>query len=490
MSSIEPKVWLRDDQGITTNGSNEVTEWQSSYGNRVFKTGMYLDGNGNEVIAPTGANLARTTQGTDEIVFGNAAGISDENSIYKTGSGTIFMYAHLTNENTNYASMVWNHEGGIWDQNNGFAIFTLNNNITSTWDFPNNQASLHYVPSAKTGYKVYAFSWSGMDTTDMQDRLRLGNFFFAPVGDMNYGIQFKLKDFLFYDQQLDATTISTISTHLENRARGSIVEAAGPVPPPAVDIFFTNHLDESIQALSLTIPTIAPTLTNIDATVVITGVPVASLRETFYFKTDTPIATDATDDVLCYVDTSKWATMATNLDASTGTISAVNGAFVDADIISKDFLRNVANGLFGTYLGVDLFTNETSIRQDMETKTAALATTIKNTIGDVGIAGLDNDLLGPDADGHKYLDDTVSGTKNVTLALLMQFLQHSPERFSGTNFTNLQFAGKTGYYKMPFQTGDSVSYAVTINPHENQNTNVNTGSNASARRYRVKLVLA
>ena len=98
-----------------------------------------------------------------------------------------------------------------------------------------------------------------------------------------------------------------------------------------------------------------------------------------------------------------------------------------------------------------------------------------------GISGLDTDLLGPDADGHKYFDDNVTEAKNVTRALLMQFLQHAPDRFNATNFANYQISGKTGYYKIPFQAGDSVSYAVTFNPNGNQTSDVNTGTTHEAK---------
>ena len=260
-----------------------------------------------------------------------------------------------------------------------------------------------------------------------------------------------------------------------------------------VDLMFTNHMDESITALSLLIPGGSPTLTGINATVIIPNVPAASLQNTFYFKTDTPIATDSTDDVHCYVDSSQWASILTDLNAMSGTISAVQGAFVDNDVISKDFLRNVAQGLFGTHLGVDLFTNETTIRENLETQTLNLATTIKNQITSVGIAG-DNQYLVTDASGNKYFPDPPTdgspgpGTEDVTRALLLQMLQNAPGRFSDLE-TNYQFTDKPGFYKIPFVAGDSVSYAVTINPHTNQNNHVNTGSNAESRKYRVKLNL-
>ena len=260
-----------------------------------------------------------------------------------------------------------------------------------------------------------------------------------------------------------------------------------------VDILFTNHLDESIIASSLQIPVSSPQLTGIDATVIISDVSATYLQNTFYFKTDAPIATELTDDVHCYVNTDEWPSMLTDLNAMNGTISVAQGAFVDNDVISKDFLRNVAQGLFGTHLGVDLFTNETTIRENLEVQTETLATNIKGQITDVGIGG-NNQYLVTDTSGNKYFPDPPTdgspgpGTQDVTRALLLQFLQHAPGRFSDLE-TQYQIENKPGFYKIPFLAGDSVSYAVTIHPHNEQNSNVNTGTNAIPRKYRVKLIL-
>ena len=260
-----------------------------------------------------------------------------------------------------------------------------------------------------------------------------------------------------------------------------------------VDILFTNHLDESIIASSLQIPVSSPQLTGIDATVVISDVSANYLQNTFYFKTDAPIATELTDDVHCYVNTDEWPSMLTDLNAMNGTISVAQGAFVNNDVISKDFLRNVAQGLFGTHLGVDLFTNETTIRENLEVQTETLATNIKDQITDVGIGG-GNQYLVTDTSGNKYFPDPPTdgspgpGTQDVTRALLLQFLQHVPGRFSDLE-TQYQIANKPGFYKIPFLAGDSVSYAVTIHPHNEQNSNVDTGTNAIPRKYRVKLML-
>lgn len=257
-----------------------------------------------------------------------------------------------------------------------------------------------------------------------------------------------------------------------------------------VDVLFSNHLAETITSSSLTVPSFTTTVSGIDATVVCTGPAATVLQNTFYFKTDEDIATASTDDVQYYVDTAQWATMATDLNASTnGTISSADGAYVNGDDAAEDFIRHVAYGLFGTHLGVDLFNNETTVKGDLEASNAALGVSIGNTISSVGISGSDDQLKG--TAGSKYLDDTVTEAKNITRELVNQLLNNanSQARFNATNLASYAVAGQTGVYKVPLIAGDSVSYCVTVSPHGSQNTTVPTGTNATSRKYRVKLIL-
>lgn len=250
----------------------------------------------------------------------------------------------------------------------------------------------------------------------------------------------------------------------------------------SVDLLLTNHLLEGITSSSLTTPSLTPTLSNIDATVRI-NVPVGYLKDTFYFRTDEEIATAGTDSVRCYVDTSKWPSMVTYLNASYGVISIGENAYVDNDVIAKDFLRNVANGLFGTHLGVDLFTNETSVHAELETSTLSVATNIYNSINAVGITGEDMELS-VDENGNKHFLDTVVDAKNVTRALLHQLLSVAPDRFNNLS----EYLISEGTYKMPLLPGDTISYGLTMNPALNQSTLINTGTTALPRKYSVKLV--
>ena len=254
------------------------------------------------------------------------------------------------------------------------------------------------------------------------------------------------------------------------------------------DLLFTNHLNESLFASALTIATSAPTVT-FDATVSCTGPTASALSETFYFKTDSDIATASTDDVLYYVDTTKWATIIADLNATTnGTISLADGAFVDNENISESFLRHLSNILFGTHLGVDLFNNETDVRNDLDSQCLTVATNISTTISSVGLTGSDGDLLG--SSGSYYFDDNVTGTKNVTREILQQLMNVANPRFEGSNLANyaIDAVNQPGFFKMPFIAGDTLSYVVTMNPNGNQDTLVPLGT-TTPRKFKVKMQL-
>ena len=261
---------------------------------------------------------------------------------------------------------------------------------------------------------------------------------------------------------------------------------------PTVDLLFTNHLNETITALGATIPGFTTTMTA-DATVEVPASAASVFNQTFYFQTDSDIATDGTDDVKYYVDKSNWSLAESDLDGATGTIGTANGAFKDGETISESFLRHTANTLFGTHLGVDLFNNETTVKTSLDSTLGTLATTIGTTVSSVGIAGSDADLQTGGHSGSKYLDDAVTDTKNITRELVNQLLNNanSRERFNASNLaTYAHSSGDAGVYSVPLITGDSISYKVTINPAADQNTQVPVGPTTTARSFRVKLIIA
>lgn len=258
-----------------------------------------------------------------------------------------------------------------------------------------------------------------------------------------------------------------------------------------VDLLFTNHLDESFNISALSIPSSTPTV-SVDATVTCTGISAAALRNVFYYQTDNDIATAGTDDVKYYVDYSAFGGIDASLNASTnGTISLADGGFIAGESIAESFLRHTANGLFGTHLGVDLFTNETSVRAGIEASTLFVAQGIAGHLMNIGrTTGELSDLSGVYGD-HYYTDD-VSGTHNITRELINQLITDSVSvtRFEDIS-TNYAYTSQgAGFYHVPLVAGDTLSYAVTIFPDPSQNDLVATGGTATSRKFRVKLVLS
>ena len=297
----------------------------------------------------------------------------------------------------------------------------------------------------------------------------------------------KTGDTTYSIQTLEGTTTQDALTEFEyDGLLLKLGSVQGSLNMQYVDLLFTNHLNESFFAGSVFSPSLTATV-SADATVTCTGPAATTLQDTFYFEADNFIATDPTDDLKYYVDTSKWSNILADLNASTnGTISIADGGFVTGESIAESFLRHISNQLFGTYLAVDLFNNESTIRAELESQCGAVATNISNALSAVGVTGTDSDLSG--SSPNYFLDDNTAGTKNVGREIFNQLMLSATTRFGAASLASYEM-DVSGYYKMPFEAGDTLSYIMTINPASDQDTSVPTGGSSSNRTFKVKLVL-
>ena len=226
-------------------------------------------------------------------------------------------------------------------------------------------------------------------------------------------------------------------------------------------------------------------------------VPVSTIRDTFYIQTDELITMDASF-VYYYVDAAAWANDATApsqtaLNPKNGTITGANsGAYVEGDVVSKDFIRNLAHQLFGTYLGADLFTNEDALVTDINAQCTAIATEIQAKINSVDVSGGNFEGMVPGLNG-KYLKD-VESNRNLTRELFNQMRNANSggtiARFE--NMPDLAYAAKgTGFYHLPFVAGDTISFNLLINPEPTQHTVIATKPDTPLvpRMYRVRLTV-
>lgn len=256
-------------------------------------------------------------------------------------------------------------------------------------------------------------------------------------------------------------------------------------PPPTVN-FVLNALNSSIQlSTSSVIPNYSPSFTA-DATITLnTSVPASVFQETFFFRTDTDITTDASF-VYYYVDTTKWPNKNTTLSARNGIVTS-NG-YVSNDTGGKDFLRDLARQLFGTYLGADLFTNEDAVVADINTKFDTVATNIVSLLDSIDKTSGTFGGMATDLSGNKYLKDDTS-TSNISRELMNELMTAAPARFVDIK-TNYKYNGavEDGFYKMPILAGDTITFKVTISPSTTQTTAVPTGPTAlTSRSYTVIL---
>jgi hypothetical protein len=221
---------------------------------------------------------------------------------------------------------------------------------------------------------------------------------------------------------------------------------------------------------SAAIPSQTLSLTT-DATLTLsTSVPASVLQQTFFIQTDEDITVDASF-VYYYTDTTKWANAQTVLNPKNAVVTS-NG-YVASDNVSKDFIRDLARQLFGTYLGADMFTNEDSVVTDINTKCDTVATTIMALLTSIDktsgtFSGIVTGVNG------KYMKDSTS-TSNITRELLNQLITAAPSRFVDIK-TNYKYnATDDGFYKMPILTGDTITFKLTLTPAPGQVGAVPTG---------------
>ena len=209
------------------------------------------------------------------------------------------------------------------------------------------------------------------------------------------------------------------------------------------------------------------------------------LSEVFYFRTDEDITSVPSDSshVQYYVDKSKLTGGQATLNPFNGTV--VRGRYVASDHLGKDFLRDMAQHLFNTHYGVDLFTNEDAVVADISTKSTTVANDLFNT--KMGAVNIDNtSIQGPDASGWYFKKDDTSNT-NLTREILNQLLTSSPGRFADKTAIR-KYTDVSGLYGVPFVANDTLSYKLTVTANANQHTTINTGAPAlGPRTYTVIL---
>jgi len=149
----------------------------------------------------------------------------------------------------------------------------------------------------------------------------------------------------------------------------------------------------------------------------------------------------------------------------------------EKNLVKHDFVRYLAEQLFNTPHGVDLFSNEDALLSDLVSKGATARGAIDASLNAVNQA---NAAHGPA--GHKYSTNALTGAANFSRELMRQIANAAPSRFASiTNSTAIQ--------SVPLLVDDTISFKVSISPAANQHGLTSRPTAFNTRVYQIKLVL-
>ena len=220
-------------------------------------------------------------------------------------------------------------------------------------------------------------------------------------------------------------------------------------------------------------------------------VSVADMRKAFYFQTDSRDVNDLSgEDVKYYV---KWPAHVVlnpcHAYVSSNAIAVTNANGVIADnrqLVKHDFIRHVADDLFNTHLGVDLFNNEQELKDDLASKGHSQAwASILTDISAVNV--VNNTLLGPDASGEYYTSDALDSSANLCRELLGQLLKTAPSRMYDVSAIAVDGNIALEKFFIPFEDGDSISFKLTLSAAPNQHELVSKATAVPDRTYKIRM---
>jgi hypothetical protein len=189
------------------------------------------------------------------------------------------------------------------------------------------------------------------------------------------------------------------------------------------------------------------------------------MRDIFKFQTDaSDINPDsAGDDIQYSIDWQSWpntniahasmfASDLVDIPAATESVTGAtygSGYARTRSLVKHDFIRHLAQSLFNTYLGVDLFNNEQELKDSLV------------RAGGVVL----NDVV-TDLSGAHLLTNSNTTSANIGRSLLSQIGHADPARLTTSVPYGIQ--ATTDFQSIPFVSGDTIIFNVTINPATNQ----------------------
>ena len=246
--------------------------------------------------------------------------------------------------------------------------------------------------------------------------------------------------------------------------------------------FYLPAFDCNFTSMQATLPSQDYTVPDVSANIYI-NITKTHIRSIFQYDTSgvvTHINDVSSDDLRYYVDITNFPP--SNSGAVIADVSLVNDSTMN---LKGDYIRDLAQQLFNTPRGVDLFSNEDALLADFKSKSDIVWTNIRNIVSSVNKTnGSVNVGNGTDVQSRYYLTNNNTTTTNLTRELLLQMVD-----VSNTRFQNIQnhYDSVSDLYAVPFEVGDKISFILTVNSHSNQKSIVGLSGALIPRKYKISL---
>jgi len=200
------------------------------------------------------------------------------------------------------------------------------------------------------------------------------------------------------------------------------------------------------------------------------------------FKDDTPLAAEG-----FYIDADNIPNASAiglpTAVVGNGKVSSVNatGALLSNSdlVVGKDYIRHLANRLFNTPFGVDLFINEDELVTSVNDALNKVWTSCAKDLQDNSINGnsaTNTYLQGGDTHKYQLSGDVATDNKfNFGCELFKMLVSRAPSRFTDLVSLEVDSSQATrvdpdarNLYKLPLKVGDQILIRVGLKPHPAQ----------------------
>ena len=261
-------------------------------------------------------------------------------------------------------------------------------------------------------------------------------------------------------------------------------DASGGAGITNLDFVLTGLDEEITMGASGELFGVAIPAMDVSATAVF-NVKTETMRNVFRFQTDASDVDQVADgtDTLYYVKMDQWPAtailnpahaMMDHSDSENAIATAdSNGTYADNRMLVKhDFVRYLALKLFNTYQGVDLFSNEDAMKEDLAAKGAAAWVSISGDLHS--------------ADSASPMTNDISNN-NFSRQLLEQIINNDRDRLvSDASAGTIDASNEI--QAIPLVDGDTISFKVTLKAAAGQH-NLTGVSAIGDRTYKIKLIL-